>query len=189
MNAGMATAWVLITAGILLATGWKRQILDDVPAPRAALAAAALAAACGSGAGAAPKLLASACTCALLRNADAGKRLQAVGGAVLGGIVWIWVRRLYTADPVFIFWDARLDGPLAAGILVAAAAGHFRPQFAAVTAAAIAADWLDPAPAGAWAWLDGFLASLFAARAASMLARGAAALAGRLRPHAGSGAD
>jgi hypothetical protein len=185
----MATAWVLVTAGILLATGWKRQILDDVPALRAALAAAALAAACGLGTAAAPKLLALACACALLRNADAGKRLQAMGGAVLGGIVWIWIRKLYTADPVFIFWDARLDGPLAAGILAAAAAGHFRSQLPAVTAAAIAADWLDPAPAGAWAWLDGFLVSLFAARTAAMLARGAAALAGRLRPHAGSGAE
>lgn len=196
MNAGWTTAWVMVTAGILLATGWKKQLLDDVPPLRAAVLAAALLAACGFAgvwtgmAGSAlPQWLAVFGACALLRKAEPGKRLQALAGAVLGSIAWIWLRKLYAADPVFILWDAQLDGPLAAGLLAAASAGHFRAQFAAVAAAAIAAEWAVPAADGGWAWLDGFLASLSAARAVTVLARGAAALAGRLRPHANRGAE
>jgi hypothetical protein len=195
VNAGMMTAWIMVTAGILLATGWKRQLLDDIPPLRAAGFAAAMLAACGLAgastalpAAEAPKLLAAACACAVLRKAEPGQRLHALAGAALGSIAWIWLRKLYAADPVFIFWDAELDGPLAAGFL-AAAAGHFRAQFAAIAASAIAADLLAPGAAGAWGWLDGFLASLSLARAATMAARGAASLAGRLRPHADRGAE
>jgi hypothetical protein len=194
MNAGVTTAWAMVTAGILIATGWKKQLLDDVPPLRAAGLAAALLAACGLAgewlrlpAAALPQGLAVLGAFALLRHAGTGKRLQAVAGAVLGSIVWIWLRKLYAADPVFILWDAQLDGPLAAGFLAAAAAGHFRAQFAAIAAASIAAHWAAPAAGGAWAWLDGLLAALCTARAATALARGAAALAVRLRPQAGRG--
>ena len=195
MNAGMLTTWVLIVFGILMATGWKRQLVDDIPAWCAAGLAASLPAACGLAGTwglwpmAAPQLLALAFACALLRGADAGKRLQAAAGAVLGSIVWIWLRKLYAADPVFIIWHERLDGPLAAGALIAAAAGHFRAQFAAAAAAAFAAGRFAPSPAGAWEWLDGLLAALAAARAVTLLARAAAALTGRLRPSAGRGAE
>jgi len=183
VNAGFTTAWVLAVAGILLATGWKRQLLDDVSAPLAVLAAAVLAA-CGFGHTAAPKTAALICACALLRGAGAGERLQAIFGALSAGFVWSWLRKLYAEDPVFIIWDERLDGALAAGVLAAAASGRFRAQFAAVTLAAIAADRFAPAPAGAWGWLDGLTLSLLAARTVTLLARGGASLAGRLRPQA-----
>ena len=185
VNAGMTTVWALAVAGVLLATGWKRQLLDDVSAPRAGLLlAAALPAACAIGHALAPKLIAVIFACALLREADAGKRLQALFDALPGSFVWVGLRKLYAQDPVFIFWDERLDGALAAGMLAAAVAGHFRAQFPAVTAAAIASDLFDPAPAAAWSWVDGLFASLFAARTVTLLARGGAALAGRLRPQA-----
>ena len=189
VNEGVTTVWALAMAGILLATGWKRQLLDDVSASRAVLTAAALFAACGFGHAAAPRLAAFLCASLLLRNADAVKRLQALFGALPASLAWIGLRKLYADDPVFILWDERLDGALAAGLLAGAAAGHFRAQFAAVTAAAAAAHWLDPVPAGEWGWLDGMLASLFAARTVTLLMRGAASLAGRLRPQAGSGSE
>jgi len=189
--AGMTTAWVLAVAGILLATGWKRELLDDVSAPAAAGACLALLAACGIGGmpANAPQMAVLVCACFGLRKADAGLRVQALAAAVLAGALWIGLRHLYASDPVFIFRDARLDGPLAAGLLAAAATGHFRSQLAAVAAAAAAAGWLDPAPSGPWDRLDGLLASLSAARAATLLARGASAAAGRLRPRAGREAD
>jgi len=184
VNEGVTTVWALAMAGILLATGWKRQLLDDVSASRAVLTAAALFAACGFGHAAAPRLAAFLCASLLLRNADAVKRLQALFGALPASLAWIGLRKLYADDPVFILWDERLDGALAAGLLAGAAAGHFRAQFAAVTFAAIASDLLGPAPAGPWGWLDGLAASLLAARAVALLVRGGEALAGRPGPQA-----
>jgi len=191
VNAGMVTSWALAVTVILLATGWKRELLDDVSPLAAASASAALLCAAGfPGLPAeAPQPVALFFACAALRKADGGKRIQALFGAVLAGAVWIWLRHLYAADPVFILRDAQLDGPFAAGGLAAAVTGSFRTQLAAVTAAAVAARWLEPAAIGAWGWLDGFFAALAAARAVTLLARVASALAGRLRPQAGRKAD
>lgn len=191
MNPGIAAGWLTAVACALLVTGWKRQLIGDVSAARAVCFAAVLLAACirpdaglpalsGLPAGAElPQLWTAVCCCAALRREPGGRKLRALGAAAAAGCIWIWCRQLYAADPVFVIWNAQLDGPLAAGLIIAAAAGSFRGQFAAAGAAAIAAEWAVP-QLGPWNWLDGFLTALAAARTLSLAAASAKAAAGFL---------
>lgn len=178
MNAGYVAAWLMLSCFILLSTGWRKQLLEDLPAAHAVsfvvlmttAAAAASAMPAGSGIGPLPwmllpQLIAGCCALlTLLAIRPNGRRLYAVSTMLLAGAIWIWFWKLYAADPVFVLWNSAMDGPLAAGLAAALLTARFREQFAAAAGASLLAEGLAGFPGNLWSWLDGFAAALAFAR-------------------------
>ncbi|BBH21016.1 hypothetical protein Back11_23610 [Paenibacillus baekrokdamisoli] len=89
------------------------------------------------------------------------------------GIIWLWIRSMYIADPVFILLRPAWDGPLIAGLLTGLLCDRLRTQFAAVVIAAVIGSFhlnlhpsigLQHQIVGALAWWDGIAIALVTAR-------------------------
>jgi hypothetical protein len=102
------------------------------------------------------------------RPADGGPGIPALPLYILFLLcVWVWMRRLYALDPVFVLLHERWDAPLLIGALTALLIRRFRDQMSvlAVTLTAgqaimaVTVRSLEETTLGGWGWWDGFSAA------------------------------
>lgn len=181
MNDGYTAIWIISMGLILYMTGWQKQVADhvsrrtvivffagiavfhslDIPLGQAAaLKGSAAWAAAGAGA-------------AMLSTKQSLQTVFVMLCTGLVGSVWLWIRVMYQADPVFVLIHPVIDGPVIAGFLAGMLADRFRMQFAIVTLAAVMAQYSQQVRAivpnnrfviGDWAWWDGLTIAVSAAR-------------------------
>ncbi|MCA0754436.1 hypothetical protein KP806_05195 [Paenibacillus sp. N4] len=194
MNPGFISLWLLLIWLVLLATGWKPFLFPEVtrrrmltygligllllPTPiwlTAVLAGAHIelhAAVC---------VLLAAAMAALLRFEGWSLRGYLALSAVMTAVVWGFVRKIYSYDPVFYWLDPNWDAPLAAGVLCGAFSSEVRHQGVILIWGAALSELLlallhkdiPSVRIGSLSWWDGFLIAFSAARLISILVRGA----------------
>ncbi|MBD2845185.1 hypothetical protein IDH44_08275 [Paenibacillus sp. IB182496] len=197
MNAGFFTFWLLGLAGILVLTGWRRELLGTVRL-RALLVFGVVWAVLLPVNWALTSTLSIrlslvwqmgwAIGCLLLAKLRSQALYHLFATAIVGALVY-WIRVLYLYDPVFVvihpFWDTALAAGLLAGIL----SPLFAVQFSILTLALALAQLLLHRsamlhiPLGSASWQDGFFAALAIARTVSGMAAIAAHLRTRLAPY------
>ncbi|WP_274651666.1 hypothetical protein [Paenibacillus humicola] len=181
MNDGYTALWLGLIGGILYITGWRERNDAAPPAPVLLLL---LAAAVwlhayewpiGSGiriSGSAALLLVCLMAYVLTRG-NGGETALLAACSGLAGLLWVWIRCMYAADPVFVLIRPEWDGPLLAGAAAGLLSDKARLHYAIAAAAAAAAPLsglLQPglsqpaAEIGGPAWWDGLALAALAAR-------------------------
>jgi|GEM_PF-1560056 hypothetical protein len=97
--------------------------------------------------------------------------------ALLAGMIWGSVRKMYSVDPVFFWLDPLLDGPVVAGILASAFSTKGQHQFTVLLFAGAAAELVytllqhgvNEAFIGSRQWWDSVWIAFAAARIISLL--------------------
>ncbi|WP_444939710.1 YphA family membrane protein [Paenibacillus harenae] len=103
--------------------------------------------------------------------------LALCGGIV--GLIWGLIRKLYSYDPVFYWLGPSWDAPLLGGVLCGLFTSNGKQQFGIIVWGAVLGEFVYAilykgavvTSIGTVAWWDGFLASLAAARIASLAHR------------------
>lgn len=97
--------------------------------------------------------------------------------ALLAGLIWGSVRKMYSVDPVFFWLDPLLDGPVVAGLLAAAFSTKGQHQFTVLLFAGAAAELVHAllqrgvyeASIGSLQWWDSLWIAFAAARMISLV--------------------
>ncbi len=97
--------------------------------------------------------------------------------ALLAGMIWGSVRKMYSVDPVFFWLDPLLDGPVVAGLLAAAFSSKGQHQLTVLLYAGAAAELVHAllqrgvyeASVGSLQWWDSIWIAFVAARLISLL--------------------
>nr|WP_139230830.1 hypothetical protein [Paenibacillus catalpae] len=97
--------------------------------------------------------------------------------ALLAGMIWGSVRKMYSVDPVFFWLDPLLDGPIVAGVLASAFSTKGQHQFTVLLFAGAAAELVHAllqkgvyeASIGSLQWWDSLWIAFAAARIISLL--------------------
>ncbi|REE94257.1 hypothetical protein A8990_10148 [Paenibacillus taihuensis] len=181
MNDGFIAFWLLSMAAILYMTGWKEHVADGVPHRVIvyfvlfALLLHYVQLPIGDSA-----LITGSATIAvtlavalLIAMRNIGAMLFVLFSALLTGFMWMWMRYIYSIDPVFIVVSPNWDGPLLAGLFAGLLADRFKTQFILAVMAAVfsVGDQLlsplavsKPILIGTATWWDGLVIALCAAR-------------------------
>ncbi|MCM3627433.1 hypothetical protein M3194_08650 [Paenibacillus glycanilyticus] len=97
--------------------------------------------------------------------------------ALLAGMIWGSVRKMYSVDPVFFWLDPFLDGPVVAGVLASAFSTKGQHQFTVLLFAGAAAELVHAllqrgvyeASIGSLQWWDSLWIAFATARVISLL--------------------
>ncbi|ACT01042.1 hypothetical protein Pjdr2_2387 [Paenibacillus sp. JDR-2] len=97
--------------------------------------------------------------------------------ALLAGMIWGSLRKMYSVDPVFFWLDPLLDGPVVAGVLAAAFSSKGQHQLTVLLYAGAAAELVHAllqhgvyeASVGSLQWWDSIWIAFVAARLISLL--------------------
>lgn len=181
MNAGYVAGWILVSAAILLATGWRRQLTEETPTGAILIYLAGLLVLLNMPGNEPLHLYWTAAAVLLLwtRLTPRMKQAYVLVAAAFTGMLWIWLRKLYAIDPFFVLWHPHWDGPIVIGIVAAIAATGFREQFVLLGGALLFGEWPAEPSLLPWEWTDAWLLAL----AASRLASGAWAAIAQLSSH------
>ena len=166
MNAGYIAGCILVSAAILLATGWRRQLTGEVPLAGTLVYIIGLLVLLHLSQQRPHYLYWTAGSAALAWLAIAPRMKQAyiLLSAAFIAALWIWFRKLYAIDPVIVLWHPYWDGPIVIGLVAAIAAIGFREQFVIVSGSMAIAEWAFEGSAGPWEWLDAWALALAASR-------------------------
>lgn len=181
MNDGFIAFWLLSMAAILYMTGWKEHVADGIPhriivyfilfallLHYVQLPLGGSARITGSAA-----LAVIFATILLITMRNVGATLFVLFSAMLTGFMWMWMRYIYSIDPVFIVVSPKWDGPLLAGLFAGLLADRFKTQFILTVLAGLfsVGDQLlsplavsKPIIIGTATWWDGLVITLCAAR-------------------------
>ena len=184
MNAGYVAGWLLVSVAILLATGWRRQLTEDIPLGATLIYVTGLFVLLNFSDDGQPLYLYWTAGAALLAWAAIQPRLKqgyVLAAAAFVGALWIWFRKLYEVDPVFVLWHPYWDGPVAFGIVAASAAGGFREQFVMLSCAMLLGEWTGGPALAPWEWTDAWFLALAIARLTSAAWAGIGLLTAHLR--------
>ncbi|WP_284239789.1 YphA family membrane protein [Paenibacillus glycanilyticus] len=97
--------------------------------------------------------------------------------ALLAGMIWGCLRKMYSVDPVFFWLDPLLDGPIAAGVLAAAFSTKGQHQFTVLLYAGAIAELVHAmlqrgsyeASIGSLQWWDSLWIAFAATRVVSLV--------------------
>jgi len=183
VNPGYVAGWLLVSAGILLATGWKRQLTEETPIGGTLIFLAGLLWLLNLTAERPLYLYwsAAAALLAWMRLKPRLRQAYVLAAAAFVGALWIWFRKLYAVDPVFVLWHPYWDGPIAIGIVAAIAAGGFREQFVLLSGAMLLGEWTGGPTLTPWEWADAWLLALAVSRLATGTWAGIAQLSAHFR--------
>lgn len=197
MNEGTLAYIFVCIACIMLCTGWRQQIIGDLPARAAWLwligwlllawhpARLQLGVPVSLSAGIA--IVASVAIWAS-RARTRGTVYYGMACACICAMLWIWTKKMYAFDPVMYAWHPMWDAPIITGVF-AGLANRAIGQHWLVLAAGLAggeAALLASSPAaglavGTYGWWDGYYAALAIAIAVSSLQLAIAFLYRRLQ--------
>jgi hypothetical protein len=166
VNAGYVAGWLLVSAAILFATGWRRQLTDEIPLAGTLIYLLGLLVFLNLSQ-AHPLYLywtGGVIVLFLYRISPRMKRLYVLMAAAFVGALWIWFRKLYAVDPIIVLWHPYWDGPIIIGFVAAVLAVGFREQFVIVSGSMLVAEWTTGGAASPWEWLDAWLLALAASR-------------------------
>ncbi len=166
MNAGYVAGGILVSAAILLATGWRKQLTDEIPLAGTLAYMIGLLVLLHLSQERPFYLYWTAGAAALGWFAIAPRMKQAyvLLSAAFIAALWIWFRKLYAIDPVIVLWHPYWDGPIVIGLVAAIAAIGFREQFVIVSGSMVIAEWAFGGAAAPWEWLDSWALALAASR-------------------------
>ncbi|WP_138753479.1 YphA family membrane protein [Paenibacillus sinopodophylli] len=194
MNAGYMMLWILMITMVLMATGWKEQIVPDVSWRKVVLFGAAMALSFISSQWFSPfkgiiqldihVSIFLMLTFAALSLYEGKSRGSYIGYLLLCilmvSVIWGIVRRMYSYDPVFYWIDPSWDAPLLAGLFCGAFVSQAKQQFAMIAWGAVLGEtiyaamlhWSSTTYIGQLNWWDSFWLALAAARVFSLLLKG-----------------
>ncbi|PZD93509.1 hypothetical protein DNH61_23090 [Paenibacillus sambharensis] len=137
MIAGYLSVWLLLSGMILIMTGWRRELIGGCSMRIAALFLVPLTAMTLLSAGRPVYyvLLPVAwlwlwAMMAITKHEAAVHQTYIYLTALLTAAAWIWMRKLYWFDPVFVILHPYTDAPLLAALAAAFMSARFRDQFA-----------------------------------------------------------
>lgn len=194
MNPGYLSIWIMTILFILIATGWKSQIAPDL-GPRMLKVWMGVCLLAMTNVplwwSPAPEYLHAALHVSvwllLLTSITTYKGTEEwsyVGYLILCAlmiaIIWGFIRKIYSYDPVFYWIDPRWDAPLLAGIFCGAFTSQFKQQCSMLIWGAVLGEAFNSvlqtgaytAQIGSLSWWDSFWIALSAARLFSLLVKG-----------------
>lgn len=181
MNEGYIAIWFMTMGVILYSTGWHEQVADQLSPRMLAIFLVGvfvlqfIEVPLGNHlfvkAGAIFALFVAVLSLFMLRHA--GLIVFVFVASLMIGMIWMWMKYMYSTDPVFILFHPAWDGPLVAGVFSGLLCDRFRMQYAGLVIAAGIAQLhvllhpmigLQHSIMGALAWLDDLAIALMAAR-------------------------
>ncbi|MFF2090131.1 hypothetical protein [Paenibacillus sp. NPDC058174] len=188
MNPGYISLWIVMILFILMATGWSewvgaasfnKRILAIIAAGCIILQPLQHTTAIGNVSvvwHASAILLMLAALSAVHGQSLAESKWYLLLCALLTGVIWGCLQKMYLADPVFYWLDPRWDAPLLGGLLAAAFSSKAKHQFAVLVFSAVFAEINFAVLSGGryiggvgeLAWWDGLWIAFGAARVLSL---------------------
>ena len=205
MNPGYVSIWIIIIVFILITTGWKSYLAPDISRRTMAFLGIITVLLLNVSLWWSPfppqiqvQLHVSACLFILaglmtyIDSEDWSYKGYLLLCAVMIAVIWGFIRKMYSYDPIFHWVDPRWDAPLLCGMFCGAFTSQVKQQFGMVVWGAVLGEMLNAvlqagvytAYIGSLSWWDSFWIAMAAARSFSLLLKtirlGASKLSGML---------
>ncbi|MBD2869636.1 YphA family membrane protein [Paenibacillus arenilitoris] len=185
MNPGFMSLWIMLIMIILLATGWKPYLAPDLSRPAMTLFGIVMLALLPVSAWWSPMresmhvgihvsvcFLLLAGLLAFWGEEQWSYKSYLALCAIMIAVIWGFVRKIYSYDPVFYWLGPVWDAPLLAGVLCGAFSSSAKHQFGMLIWGAVLGEWLNTllqargytAWIGTLSWWDGFWIAVATAR-------------------------
>ncbi|WP_169081835.1 hypothetical protein [Paenibacillus sp. PL91] len=190
MNPGFITLWIVLILFILIATGWKSYLIPEISRRTLAIFGIAMALLLNMSIWWSPfsehlQVEVHVSVCFLIVSSlvayKGSEEWSYIGYLILCtlmiAVIWGFIRKMYSFDPVFYWIDPSWDGPLLTGIFCGAFTSQVKHQFGMIVWGAVLGETLNvllqsgmyATQLGSLTWWDSFWIALAAARVFSLL--------------------
>jgi len=194
LNPGYMSIWIMIILFILIATGWKPYLAPDISRRMMSLLGIAIIALLGVSFWWKPfqgyiqvELHMSVClllligVLAFMNKEDWSYIGYLILCTIMIAVIWGFIRKMYSFDPVFHWINPNWDAPLLCGIFCGAFTSQVKHQFGMIVWGAVLGETLNAvlqfgaytAHIGSLAWWDSFWIAMATAMMCSMLLKSA----------------
>lgn len=191
MNPGFMSIWIMSITFVLIATGWKSYLAPEISARRMALLVIVMVMLLGMPLWWSPfpeylhlEIQISVCLLLFIGSVlsyKSSEQASYLGYLILCtlmiSIIWGFIRKMYSYDPVFYWLGPSWDAPLLAGIFCGAFTSQVKHQFGMMVWGAVLGETVNTvlqsglytAQIGHSRWWDSFWIAIAAARLFSLL--------------------